>query len=59
MQAKANKMTKHMSKIEKLIVKLCPDGVEFKRLGEVCNIYTGVQFNKRDMYEVGDYPKRD
>lgn len=31
-------MTKHQSKIEQLIAKLCPDGVEFKELGEVCEI---------------------
>jgi len=29
-------MTTHQSKIEKLIAELCPDGVEFKELGEVC-----------------------
>ncbi len=28
-------MTKHQSKIEKLIVELCPQGVELKELGEV------------------------
>ncbi len=31
-------MTKPMNKIEKLIVELCPEGVEFKELGEVCEI---------------------
>lgn len=30
-----------MSKLQDLIQKLCPEGVEFKRLGEVCEIYTG------------------
>lgn len=30
-----------MSKLQDLIRKLCPEGVEFKRLGEVCEIYTG------------------
>ncbi|GAB4032072.1 MAG: hypothetical protein Fur0012_10170 [Elusimicrobiota bacterium] len=30
--------------------------VEFKKVGDVCEIYTGVQFNRRDMQEVGDYP---
>ena len=28
-------MTKPMNKIEKLIATLCPEGVEFKELGEV------------------------
>ena len=31
-------MTKNLSKIEKLIVELCPNGVKFKKLGEVCDI---------------------
>ncbi|HPP87835.1 MAG TPA: restriction endonuclease subunit S [bacterium] len=32
------KNEKKMNKIEKLIAELCPDGVEFKELGEVVNI---------------------
>ena len=36
-----------MSKIDDLIKELCPDGVDFKRLGAVCNkIKTGGQRNK-------------
>ena len=36
-----------MSKIDDLIKGLCPDGVEFKRLGAICNkIKTGGQRNK-------------
>ena len=31
-------MTKSMNKIEKLIAKLCPNGVEFKELAKVCDI---------------------
>ncbi len=45
-----------MSKLEKLIEQYCPDGVEWKTLGEVCDIHKGVQFNKTDMKEVGTYP---
>ena len=30
-----------MSKINELIQTLCPDGVEWKRLGDVCDITTG------------------
>ncbi len=26
-----------MSKVEELIQELCPNGVEYKKLGEVCN----------------------
>lgn len=45
-----------MSKLEELIQQYCPDGVEWKPLGEVCDIHKGVQFNKTDMKEVGTYP---
>lgn len=45
-----------MSKLEELIEQYCPDGVEWKTLGEVCDIHKGVQFNKTDMKEVGTYP---
>jgi len=31
-------MPKHQNKIEKLLAELCPEGVEFKELGEVCEI---------------------
>ena len=34
-------MTKHQNKIEKLIIELCPNGVEFKELGEVCEFKYG------------------
>ena len=45
-----------MNSIEELLKTQCPKGVESKPLGEVCEIYTGVQFNKRDMQESGKYP---
>lgn len=45
-----------MSKLDELIQQYCPDGVEWKTLGEVCDIHKGVQFNKTDMKEVGTYP---
>ncbi len=45
-----------MSKLNELIEKYCPDGVEWKELGDVCDIHKGVQFNKTDMKEVGTYP---
>jgi len=34
-------MTKHISKIEKLVAELCPKGVEFKVLGEVADYRRG------------------
>lgn len=45
-----------MSKLQDLIDSLCPNGVEFKKLGNYIEIYTGEQFNKRDMNEEGSYP---
>lgn len=44
------------TKVEQLIQQYCPDGVEYKTLGEVCDIHKGVQFNKTDMKEEGSYP---
>ena len=35
-----------MNKIEKLIKEFCPDGVEWKKLGEVCEIKTGQPVSK-------------
>lgn len=45
-----------MSKLKELIDKLCPSGVEYKKLGDCISIYTGTQFNKRDMNVEGNYP---
>ena len=45
-----------MSKLQELIDRLCPDGVEFGKLGDYIDIYTGSQFNKRDMNDAGSYP---
>lgn len=45
-----------MSKLKELIDRLCPDGVEYKPLDEFIEIYTGEQFNKRDMNLEGSYP---
>ncbi len=45
-----------MSKIKDLIQQHCPNGVEYKKLGEYIDIYTGTQFNKRDMLDIGSYP---
>ena len=45
-----------MSKLEELIQQCCPNGVEYKLLGEVCDIHKGVQFNKSDMQDEGTYP---
>ena len=43
------------SKLEELIAKLCPNGVEYKVLGELCNICTG-KLNANAKDEDGIYP---
>ena len=45
-----------MNRLDELITELCPDGVEFKSLNEVCHISKVVQFNKKDMKDEGTYP---
>ena len=42
-----------MSTLNELIKKLCPDGVEYKRLGEVATISRGGNFQKKDFSEQG------
>ena len=37
-----------MSKLDKLIKELCPDGVEYKRLGEI-----GTSFYRGEWYKAG------
>ena len=43
-----------MSRIEELIEKYCPDGVEYKLLGQVCQIETG-KLNANSSVENGKY----
>jgi len=45
-----------MSKIEELINRLCPDGVEFKKLGEVCKVLRGKRLTTRDLSSKEKYP---
>ena len=42
-----------MSKLEKLIAELCPDGVEYKTLGEIASISRGGNFLKKDFCDIG------
>ena len=44
-----------MSKLEELIQELCPNGVEYKKLGDMCQIKTG-KLNANAMVEDGKYP---
>lgn len=45
-----------MSKLKELIDHLCPNGVEYKPLGEVCNILRGKRLTKTEMVPDGIYP---
>lgn len=45
-----------MSKIDDLIKELCPDGVELKQLGEICEIKTGAGVTRKDIVEEGLFP---
>ena len=42
-----------MSKLQNLIDELCPNGVEYRRLGEVAAISRGGSFQKKDFRDVG------
>lgn len=42
-----------MSKLDELIAGLCPDGVEFKRLGDFADITRGGSFQKKDFCDSG------
>ena len=46
-----------MSKLDKLINELCPNGVEYKRIDEICTISRGRVMSKDYIQDnVGDYP---
>ena len=45
-----------MSKLNDLITKLCPDGVQYKKLGEIAVIKKGTQLNKSMLLDDGKYP---
>lgn len=44
-----------MSKLQELIQRLCPDGVEYKKLGEICIFKRGDVLSSKDAVE-GDVP---
>lgn len=45
-----------MNKLEKLIAKLCPNGVEYKPLGEGASINRGVRVVRAQLADGGKYP---
>ncbi|MDD7458748.1 MAG: restriction endonuclease subunit S [Treponema sp.] len=42
-----------MNKLEELIKELCPDGVEYRKLGEIATVARGGNFQKSDFVEKG------
>lgn len=42
-----------MESIEQMIKRLCPEGVEWKKISEIGTIYRGVAFSKKDFTETG------
>ena len=45
-----------MSRLEELIQQHCPDGVEYKKLGNVCELARGTRVVKKDLDADGSYP---
>ncbi len=45
-----------MNHIEKLLQTLVPKGVEFRKLGEVCEIIRGKRVTKKEILDKGKYP---
>ena len=45
-----------MSKLKELMSTLCPDGVEYRKLGEVCKLNRGVRVVRKDLSEKGVFP---
>lgn len=45
-----------MNRVEELIQQLCPKGVEWKKLGEVCEIKTGKGITQKDCTNERKYP---
>ena len=45
-----------MSKLQELIQELCPDGVEYKKLGEVATVNRGVRVTRDILNKEGKIP---
>lgn len=45
-----------MNKIQELIEKLCPDGVEYKRIGDIANVLRGKRLTKDKLNADNGYP---
>ena len=45
-----------MSRIDELIERYCPDGVEYGELGEVCTLARGVRVVRKNLAKDGGIP---
>ena len=45
-----------MSRLDELIKELCPDGVEYKQIGDFAEVKTGKGITKKDSVEHGEFP---
>lgn len=45
-----------MSKLQELIREMCPEGVEFRKLGEVCEINRGTRVVRSNLTDNGKFP---
>ena len=46
-----------MSRLDELIAELCPDGVEYRKVGDIANISRGKVMSKDFLKEnAGEYP---
>ncbi len=47
---------KKCSKLDELLEKLCPDGVEYKKVSEITKVLRGKRLTKSELTEKGEYP---
>ena len=45
-----------MSRLEELIQQLCPDGVEYRKLGDICNVIRGKRLTTKELSESSEFP---
>ena len=45
-----------MTNLEKILTRLCPNGIEYSTIGEVCTIAKGEQLNRDGLLDNGKYP---
>lgn len=50
------KAVKLMSKLDELIQEYCPDGVEYKKVKDICKILRGKRLTIKDLIDNGDVP---